>query len=65
MRSRRFLYICLFALAFCSCYDKKGQTAEQKYETAEQQASVHRMKDYNLTDSVCQRESDNTYCVLH
>lgn len=52
MKSRRLLYICLFALAFCACNDKKGQTDEQGYATAEQQAGEHRMKDYNLTDSV-------------
>ena len=52
MKSRRLLYICLFAIAFCACNDKKGQTDEQGYATAEKQAGEHRMKDYNLTDSV-------------
>ena len=52
MKSRSFLYICLFASVFCSCMDKKGQTDGKESATAEQQVSEHRMKDYNLTDSV-------------
>ena len=52
MKSRRFLYICLFASVLCSCVDKKGQTDGKDLAGTEQQVSEHRMKEYNLTDSV-------------
>ena len=52
MKSRSFLYVCLFASVFCSCVENKGQNDGKDSATAEQQATEHRMKEYNLTDSV-------------
>ena len=52
MKKKRLLYICLLASVLCSCNEKKGSADEQATTSAEQQASVHRMKDYDLTDSV-------------
>lgn len=52
MKSRNFLYICLIASVFCSCVNKKGQSDGKDSAGTEQQVSEHRMKEYNLTDSV-------------
>lgn len=52
MKTRSFLYVCLFASVFCSCVENKGQNDGKDSATAEQQATEHRMKEYNLTDSV-------------
>ena len=52
MKSKSFLYICLITSVFCSCVDKKGQTDGKDLAGTEQQVSEHRMKEYNLTDSV-------------
>ena len=52
MKTSKFLYLCLLLPVFCSCGDNKEQKNGQNAITTEQQASVHRMKDYDLTDSV-------------
>ncbi|MBO7069505.1 MAG: DUF4738 domain-containing protein [Bacteroidaceae bacterium] len=52
MKKSRLLYVCLLVCTFCSCDNKKGQTTDQVLQTTEQQAGVHRLNDYNLTDSV-------------
>jgi len=52
MRTRNLLYACLVMSALYSCNDKRGQTDGQMQASTEQQASEHRMKDYDLTDSV-------------
>lgn len=52
MKTRSLLYVLLLGVAFNSCCDKKGKTDNQVLSTPEQQAGEHRMKDYNLTDSV-------------
>ena len=52
MTTRKLLYVCLAVAALCSCDAKKGQTDGQMQESTEQQAGEHRMKDYDLTDSV-------------
>ena len=52
MKTSKILYLCLLFPVFCSCGDNKDQKDGQNTLTTEQQASVHRMKDYDLTDSV-------------
>lgn len=52
MKTRKLLYFSLLISVFCSCGDNKEQKDGQNAITTEQQASVHRMKDYDLTDSV-------------
>ena len=52
MKTRKLLYICLLVSAFCSCDYKADQKEGQRAANEEQQASVHRMKDYDLRDSV-------------
>ena len=52
MKIRKLLYLCLFVPAICSCVDKAGRKDAQDASTTEQQTAEHRMKDYNLTDSV-------------
>lgn len=52
MKTRKLLYICLLIPVFCSCIDNKGQKDDQSSTVTEKLASVHRMKDYDLTDSV-------------
>ena len=52
MKTKKLLYICLLIPVFCSCVDNKGQKDGQSSAVTEQQASVHRMKVYDLTDSV-------------
>ena len=46
------LYLCLIVSVFCSCDDNKGQKDNQNLTTTEQQTGEHRMKDYDLTDSI-------------
>lgn len=52
MKTRKFLYLCLLFSVFCSCENMGGQKDGQNVSTKEKQASVHRMKDYDLTDSL-------------
>jgi len=52
MKIGKLLYLSIVALAFCACNDKSGQKEGQSTANTEQQASEHRMKDYDLTDSV-------------
>ena len=52
MKSKNLLYLCLLVPFMCSCDFKKGQTDGQVLATAEQQVGEHRMKDYNLKDSI-------------
>ena len=52
MKTSKILYLCLLFPVFCSCGDNKDQKDGQNTLTTEQQASVHRMKDYDLTDSL-------------
>lgn len=52
MKIGKLLYLSIVALAFCACNDKSGQKEGQSTANTERQASEHRMKDYDLTDSV-------------
>jgi hypothetical protein len=63
MKSRRIIYLSLLVFTFCSCNDKKGQNDGQVVANAEQQASEHRMQDYNLTDSVTQGSHLYVYTI--
>lgn len=52
MRIGRLLFLGLLVSAVCSCENKGGQTSGNTLQTSQQQAVEHRMKDYDLTDSV-------------
>lgn len=52
MKAIKYLYLCLQLFVFISCEENKGQNNGQNYVTTEQRATVHRMNDYNYTDSV-------------
>ena len=52
MKTSNLIYLCLLFPLLCSCGPEKGQNDGQTSTATEQQASEHRMKDYDLTDSV-------------
>lgn len=52
MKSKNLLYFCLLVPFMCSCDFKKGQADGQVLTTKEQQVVEHRMKEYNLKDSI-------------
>ena len=52
MKTSKILYLCLLIPFLSSCENKTGQKEGQYAANTEQQASVHRMKVYDLTDSV-------------
>jgi len=52
MKISRLLFSCLLVSAFCSCENKAGSNSDNSLQTSEQQPVEHRMKDYDLTDSV-------------
>ena len=52
MKTRNLIYLSLLIPVFCSCNNKEGQKEGQNACATEQQTTVHRMNDYDLTDSV-------------
>jgi hypothetical protein len=52
MKIGKLFYLCLLIPVICSCYNNKGQNEGQVLSATEQQTVEHRMKDYDLTDSV-------------
>lgn len=49
---KKLFYLCLFFPVFCSCVNNTEKKDGQNLITTEQQAVEHRMKNYDLTDSV-------------